>query len=278
MSAFQVIGDPVLHSSSPAIHRAMLDELGLDIPYSAKVVRKGGLADYLAWARENGITGFNATMPHKEDLLPLLDRLDGDAAVCKAVNTVCLRDGKWIGHNTDGAGCLEALKAAGMDPAGQMVLVLGAGGAAKAVIPKLIQGGAEAVFVCNRNLERAAALCAWDKLGRLAPADFAPETLGRLAWQCSLVVNCTSLGMEGTGAQFEDFGFLEALPPSAGVYDLIYHPNETELLRRVRLRGLRTANGLGMLAWQAVLSLEFFLDRPLDRPRMAAVAAHALGY
>ena len=110
----QVIGDPVLHSLSPKIHGAMLRELGLDIPYDAHVVQKGGLPGYLVWARDNGVAGFNATMPHKEDLIPLLDDLGEDAARFGAVNTVCLRDGKWIGHNTDGEGCLAALKGCGM--------------------------------------------------------------------------------------------------------------------------------------------------------------------
>lgn len=254
----------------------MLAELGLDIPYTARVVRRGELADYLAWAEENGVTGFNATMPHKEDLLPLLDELDGDAKLLGAVNTVCRRRGRWVGHNTDGAGFLQAMREAGMDPGSRTALVLGAGGAAKAVVPALIQGGANAVFVANRSIKKAAALCAWDELGRLTPADFTPETLGRLAGRCDLVVNCTSLGMGGTAGQFPDFDFLDTLPRSAGVYDLIYHPAETELLMSARLRGLRTSNGLGMLVWQAVFALEFFLDTPLDRPRMAAAAATAL--
>lgn len=274
MSALQVIGDPVLHSKSPLLHGAMLRELGLDIPYTAHVVKKGELPAYLAWAAENGVTGFNATMPHKEDLLPLLDGLDESAARCGAVNTVALRDGKWIGFNTDGPGCLEALKEAGMDTNGRAVLVLGAGGAARAVVPALISGGAERVFVANRNLQRAEALCGGDD--RLSHAPFDPETLVRLAGQSGLVVNCTSLGMADTPSQFDEFSFLDALPGGAGVFDLIYHPAETELLKQARLRGLAASNGLGMLIWQAVLALEIFLDRPLDRPRMAAAARAAL--
>ena len=99
----QVIGDPVLHSKSPVIHTAMLAALGVeDITYTARVVRRGELPDYLAWAGENGIIGFNATMPHKEDLVPLMDELDNAARAIGSVNTVCLRDGRLIGHSTDG--------------------------------------------------------------------------------------------------------------------------------------------------------------------------------
>ena len=272
----QVIGDPVLHSKSPMIHGAMLWSLGLDVPYTAHVVRRGGLPDYLRWAGENGVTGFNATMPHKEDLLPLLDEIDPAARAVGAVNTVCLREGRWVGFNTDGGGAVAALRDADMDPAGITVTLLGAGGAAKAVALALAQAGAARVFVCNRTLGRAEELCALDGSGRLVPAGFDPDTLRRRAAQSRLLVNCTSLGMAGCPDQFTDFGFLDALPGGASVFDLIYHPAETQLLSRAKGRGLRTMNGLPMLAWQAVLALEHFLNRPLDRKALAAVAAAAL--
>lgn len=273
----QVIGDPVLHSKSPLIHGAMLEALGLDVPYTAHVVRRGKLSEYLFWARENGVTGFNATMPHKEDLLPLLDEVDPAARTAGAVNTVCLRDGRWMGFNTDGAGAVEALRdGLDIDPAGLTVTLLGAGGAARAVALALSRAGAERVFVCNRTLSRAEALCSQDPLGRLAPAAFDADTLSGLAAGSQLLVNCTSLGMEGCPSQFESVSFLDALPADAGVFDLIYHPAKTELLAQAERRGLKTLNGLPMLVWQAVLALEHFLDRPLDRSAMAAVATNAL--
>lgn len=274
----QIIGDPVLHSKSPVIQGAMLRALGLDVPYTPHVVRRGGLPQYLAWARENGVAGFNATMPHKEDLLPLLDHIDPAARAIGAVNTVCLRDGRWVGFNTDGAGAVAALKSGlGMEPAGLTITLLGAGGAAKAVALALAEAGAERVFVCNRTLERAQALCAQDPLGRLAPAGFDSDTLSGMAGISRLLVNCTNLGMEGCPHQFEDFSFLDALPREAAVFDAIYHPAETQLLCRAKGRGLSTLNGLSMLVNQAVLALERFLDRPLDREAMAAAAADALG-
>ena len=271
----QVIGDPVLHSKSPAIQGAMLAALGLDIPYDAHVVRRGELPQYLAWARDNGVTGFNATMPHKEDLLPLLDEIDPAARRVGAVNTVCLRDGKWVGFNTDGGGAVAALEGAGLWPV-QTVALLGAGGAAKAVALTLSAAGAGQVWVCNRTLSRAEELCAQDPLGRLKPAPFDSDTLAKLCQTADLLVNCTNLGMEGCPHQFEDFGFVDALPSRAGVFDLIYHPAETELLAHARRRGLPTVNGLPMLVNQAVLALEHFLARPLDRVAMAAAASGAL--
>lgn len=273
----QVIGDPVLHSKSPAIHGAMLAWLGLDVPYTARVVRRGELPEYLRWARDNGIAGFNATMPHKEDLIPLLDQIDPAAKVLGAVNTVCLRDGRWVGFNTDGGGAVAALEdGLGIGPAGMTVTLLGAGGAAKAVALALAQAGAARVYVCNRTKARAEALCALEPSGRLIPAGSDSQGLGRAAAQSQLLVNGTNLGMEGCPGQFEDFSFLDALPGGAAVFDLIYHPAETQLLSQARRRGLRTMNGLPMLVNQAVLALEHFLDRPLDRPAMAAVAAAAL--
>ena len=274
----QVIGDPVLHSKSPVIHTAMLAALGLDgIAYTARVVRRGELPDYLGWARENGVIGFNATMPHKEDLVPLMDALDGAARAVGSVNTICLRDGRLYGHSTDGPGFLAALEhELHVSAAGLTVTLLGAGGAARAVACALVRAGAARVYVCNRTEARAAALCVLDPTGCLAPNRFDTETLSRLAADSDLLVNCTNLGMEGCPGQFTDFSFLDALPQGAAVYDLIYHPAETELLRQARRRGLAAANGLSMLVWQAVLALEYFLDRSLDREKLARAAAAAL--
>ena len=269
----QVIGDPVLHSKSPRIHGAMLQSLGLDIPYDAYVVKKGELSAYLAWAKDNGITGFNATMPHKEDLIPLMDELGEDAARFGAVNTVCIREGRLIGHNTDGEGCLAALKEGGLWPA-RRIVVLGAGGAAKAMALKLAASGAERVWVCNRTLSKAEALCA--PLPNMTPAGFDPDTLARLCEEADLVVNGTNLGMEGCPHQFPSFEFLDVLSPHAGVFDAIYHPAETALLSRAKKRGLTVCNGLPMLIHQAIFALEYFLDRPLDHARMAEVVQNAL--
>ena len=274
----QVIGDPVLHSKSPAIHGAMLAALGLsDVTYTARVVRRGELPDYLAWAGKNGVVGFNATMPHKEDLVPLMDELDGAARSIGSVNTVCIRDGRLSGHSTDGPGFLAALEyELNVSPAGRTITLLGAGGAARAVACALAQAGAARVYVCNRTVERAAALCALDPSGRLIPNRFDSDTLSRAASCSDLLVNCTNLGMEGCPGQFADLTFLDALPRKAVVYDMIYHPAETELLQQARLRGLTTCNGISMLIWQAVLALEYFLDQPLKREDMARAAAAAL--
>ena len=272
-----VIGDPVLHSKSPLIQNTMLAALGLDYIYLCQSVPRGETETWLRCAAFCGYAGFNATMPHKEALVPRMDELDEDARMYGAVNTVCLREGRCYGYNTDGRGFLAALEQAGVATRGQNVLILGAGGAAKAVAPKLCQAGdARQVVVANRTVEKAAALCAGAEKGRMIPVGFSPEELRRAAEQCDLLVNCTNLGMEGTGGQFSDFSFLEALPSHAAVCDVIYAPAETELLRRARERGLRTLNGLGMLIWQAVFALEHFTQTRIDGKAMVPLVEDAL--
>ena len=270
-----VIGDPVAHSKSPLIQNTMLKALGLDYVYLCQPVPRGQCREWLECAKFAGYAGFNATMPHKEELVPLLDELDGDAKLIGAVNTVCIREGKTYGYNTDGEGFLRALADEGINPAGKRVTVLGAGGAAKAVCLKLAQAGAE-VVVCNRTVSRAAELCAHDP-ARMRPAGFDTDTLRREAGECQLLVNCTSLGMEGTGRQFADLSFLDELPLAAPVVDLIYAPAETELLCRAREKGHHTANGFGLLVNQAVLSLEHFTDTPIDAAAMKKLLAEKLG-
>ena len=268
MTMLQVIGDPVLHSKSPLIHTTMLDYLGLDISYTPHVVKKGELSQYLAFAKVHGVTGFNATTPHKEDLIPLVDELGQDAQRCGAVNTVCFRNGKWIGHNTDGEGCLAALQAQGLWPA-RGVVILGAGGAAKAVALRLAREQAGPIWVCNRTLSKAQQLCQLDPAGVLIPAGFDPDTLTQLCAQAQLVMNCTNLGMAGCAGQFPDFSFLDAVPQGAGVMDLIYHPAQTQLLQQAQAKGLKTCNGLPMLVYQAIFALEYFLNRTLHKEELA---------
>lgn len=269
-----VIGDPVGHSKSPLIQNTMLKALGLDYVYLCQPVPRGQCKAWLDCAKFAGYAGFNATMPHKEELVPLMDELDEDARLIGAVNTVCIREGKAWGYNTDGEGFLRALADEGIHPAGRKVMVLGAGGAAKAVCLKLAQAGAE-VTVCNRTLDKAQAICDHDP-EHLRPAGFTDGELAREAARCDLLVNCTSLGMEGAAGQFADFSFLDSLKQGAPVVDLIYAPAQTELLRQAKSRGHQTANGLGLLVNQAVLSLEYFTGTAIDAAEMKKQIAEVL--
>lgn len=270
MKKLCVIGDPVEHSKSPLIQNTMLKELGLDKDYiyTHQLVRRGETEAWLERAIAEGYAGFNATMPHKEVLVSLMDELDEDAAMYASVNTVCIKDGKVYGYSTDGRGFLAGLADAGISAEGQRIVLLGAGGAARAVALKLAQQGAERVYICNRSPAKAEELCR--KNSRvLVPEDFAPATLKRLAGESGLLINCTSLGMDGTAGQFEEFSFLEALPEGAAVCDLIYAPAETLLLSRARRLGHKTLNGLAMLHWQAIFALEHFTGARLNGSAMA---------
>lgn len=270
-----VIGDPVLHSKSPVIQNAIISALGLDYIYLCQPVPQGEAGRWLSCAAFAGYAGFSATMPHKEELVPLMDWLDPLARKCAAVNTVCLREGKAYGYNTDGGGFLRALADLGVEPAGKQVVLLGSGGAAKAVAAALAEAGA-AVNVCNRTAAKAEELCKMDPV-RLTPAGFEIDILCKLCGRADILVNCTSLGMEGTRGDFGDLSFVDALPPGAAVCDVIYAPPETALLRRAREGGHPTMNGLGMLLHQAILALEHFTGEKLDVEKAKEAALKALG-
>lgn len=275
MKQLCVIGDPIAHSKSPLIYGVMIKELGLNYVYRTQLVTADETADWVARAKAEGYAGFNATMPHKEALVPLVDVLDGDAKQYGSVNTVCITDGKLYGYSSDGRGFMAALANEGISVSGKRIALLGAGGAAKSVALTLAAQGAERVYICNRTALKANELCKLDA-DVLIPEDFSRETLHRVAGDCDLLVNSTSLGMAGTAGQFEDFSFLDSLPPETPVCDLIYAPAETELLRRARALGHKTMNGLGMLIWQAIFALEHFTETKIDGPAMAARLGQAL--
>lgn len=269
-----VIGDPVMHSKSPMIQNAMIEALGLDYIYLCQPVPRGEAHLWLRNAAYAGYAGFNATIPHKEELFPLMDEVDEFARKSGAVNTVCIKKGKYYGFNTDCGGILRALADLGADPAGKQVLLLGAGGAAKGVAVALTGVGAR-VTVCNRTVDRAQELCRIDP-GKMTPAGMEPKILCKLAEGSQVVINCTSLGMERTGADFDDLRFVEALPPGAAVLDAVYAPPETSLLKKARETGHPAANGMGMLLHQAILALEHFTGESIDVEKAKAAALRAL--
>ena len=269
-----VIGDPIGHSLSPVIQQAMLDALGLDCTYERIRVPGGTTADWLPTAFSLGLAGFNATMPHKADLVPLMDELSEDARLYRSVNTVVLRDGHILGFNTDGEGFLRSLLEEGIETTGKHIAVFGAGGAARSVVLKLAATGAEHITVCCRSPDKAAGLAAASPAVRIA--DLSRQSTDAVLAGADLLVNCTPLGMQGVDADFEDFSFLDALPASAPVCDLIYRPLKTSLLLEAEKRGHSTQNGLGMLIHQAILALEHFADMELDAAAMKAVVLERL--
>jgi shikimate dehydrogenase len=259
-----IIGDPVAHTRSPAIHNAAFAALELDYAFVAFPVRAGAGYDAVRAARTLGLAGLNVTMPHKDDAARACDELTPAAAALGAVNTVVLRsDGSLLGASTDGEGLVRALADDDVAPAGRRVLVLGAGGAARAIVQALGAHGAS-VAVAARRLPAATAAAA------LAPDAHAVALADVDAWvpDADVVVNATPLGMKGEPAPFTT----DALHPGQLVVDTVYHPPETPLVGAARARGARATNGLGMLVHQAALAFELWTGRaaPLEVMQRAA--------
>lgn len=275
MKQLFVIGDPVAHSLSPLLHQTMIDQTGTAYRYDVRTVRPEELPAFVRWAKDGGCAGFNVTMPHKEAILPLLDEVDTTAASCGAVNTVCIREGRAIGHNTDGTGFLDSLAGQGFYPQGRTVLLLGAGGAAKAIGHALAAAGAGRIIVCARRLERAAALAA-QLPGCGEGIVLAQDAIQQAASACDLLVNATPLGMAGSPA-FARLDFLQAMPPHAVVYDLVYHPRRTALLEAAARQGLRTVGGIDLLIRQAVRAFTFFTGETPDTAALYDALREPLG-
>ncbi|MEO6126325.1 MAG: shikimate dehydrogenase [Ilumatobacteraceae bacterium] len=266
-----VIGSPVTHSLSPAIHNAAFAASGLDWVYTAFEVVPGAASAALAAMRALGIAGLSVTMPHKDDVAAGVDVLDSASAALRTVNTVVLQpDGRLAGHSTDGDGFVASLRDAGCDPAAMTVAVLGAGGAARSVIDALVRSGAERVVVVNRSAERGAAAAA------LAGARGSVGSAGDIA-AADLIVNATSVGMGQHGAGNHHIPFDPDLIQARHVVaDLVYHPLDTALLHAARQRGAVAVDGLGMLIHQAVLQQQLWTGRRPDPLVMRAAAEHEL--
>lgn len=264
-----VIGDPVAHSLSPIIHNAAFAATGFDGVFVALPVRPADLGEAIAGVRALDLLGLSVTMPHKAAVIGHLDDVQPAAAALDAVNCV-VRDGdRLVGTNTDGAGFVDALTAASVDLDRARVLVLGAGGAARAVVRALADAGAVEIGVANRTAEKAeAAVLLGGSAARVVEVDAAPDY--------DVVVNATSVGMGGAA---ED-GVLplpaDRLRADHVVVDLVYEPVATGLLVAARSVGARTVDGVGMLVHQAAHA--FALWTGLDAPVavMDAAAREAL--
>ncbi len=268
----EVIGDPIAQSKSPDIHRFWLDQLDLAGDYRRFRVPTGDLADYLAGARADvDWRGCNVTMPHKQAIIPLLDRLSPEARAIGAVNTVVREDdGSLTGHNTDAAGFLEPLKPwLAERHLFRMARILGTGGAARAIVSALAGEGFTLVLA-GRDPAKARAL-----LEELAPGEHYVAPLGHFAdvtdfpfddraGCLDLVVNATSLGMAGQPPL--DFDLSHA-PPGSILYDIVTAPAETPFLAAARARGTPTIDGLAMLIGQAAAAFRLFfgVEAPRDR-------------
>ena len=271
-----LLGYPLAHSLSPLMHNAALEAAGLDWRYEAMPVPAHELAGAVAAIRGDDYAGANVTVPHKEAVAPLLDGLTPVAAAIGAVNTLVKKEGRLLGHNTDAAGLLADLYAHEVKIADQPVLILGAGGAARAAVAACAGAGAEIRVVARRRAQAEAlqALVPSQTPGASATIeifDWTPLGLLLASDDPALILNTTPLGMT---PHLEGTPWIEGtpFPPDAFVYDLVYNPPETLFVRQARSAGLRAATGLGMLVEQGALAFELWTERQAPREVMREAA------
>lgn len=273
-----LLGHPLGHSLSPLIHNTMFDHLGLDYCYLPVEVTRENLATVFNGLRRMNVVGCNVTIPHKVAILELLDELDPQAARLGAVNTVCFREGRAIGYNTDGQGFLRSLEEAGMAGVdGKNIFVLGAGGAARAIAMSLAAGGADSIYLCNRNRDKALAL-AEEINKKIRPcvetvaAELAAQ--GPLLKRCQLLINATSVGMRPHHDHLPIAA--EALSAHLTVADIVYNPRTTKLLAAAQAVGCPIVHGLGMLIHQGALGFTLWAGHEPPIDRMLATALNRL--
>ena len=279
-AAYAVIGWPLGHTLSPVMHQAALDELGLEATYTALPTPPGDEADRFQDVRAGRLAGLNVTIPHKLAAFRAMDRLTPAAERTGAVNTV-IRDGANLrGDNTDLSGFAEALRRfGGFDADGATVVVLGAGGAARAAVHALLDSGARRVAVANRTADRARELVQNIEPPTGALLDAYGLADGRLQTDLAaaqLLVNTTSVGMAGGPAPHECPAPPAWLHHGLFVFDIVYRPALTPLLAAAQRRGARTLGGLEMLVMQGAASLEQWAGRPAPARTMLAAARAAL--
>lgn len=269
-----IFGWPVAHSKSPQMHEAAARALGLTLDYERFAVEPGELAAAVREKHDEGIDGYNLTVPHKQAVMALLDDIVPAARTIGAVNTVALEDGGYVGYNTDAPGFVRSLREAGVPVQGARVAVVGAGGAARAGVVGLADAGAAEVTVFSRRSEQAEALVA--SLAEHLQCPLLAAPLGEAAahfGSATLMVQATSATLESNPGANEFAASLpiELLPAEAAVVDMVYQPLKTAVLARAEQRGLSIVDGLGMLVHQGAIAFELWtgFEPPIDVMRAA---------
>jgi len=277
-----IFGDPITHTLSPAMHNAAFEELGIEMAYVPCHVLPKDLKKAVEGAAAMNLAGLNVTVPHKERIIKYLDSIDDRARVIGAVNTVVNEDGVLRGYDTDALGFLRSLQEDyAFDPRGKRIIIIGAGGASRAIVYEFLALGAASLTLVNRTPARAERLageygglfpgadvnvCSMDEFSSCAGGASA-KAIGA----ADLIVNATSVGLMGAGELNVP---LEKLPQGAIVSDIVYRPIETAFLRKAKGLGLRAHSGLGMLVHQGAAAFELWTrrDAPVEVMRQAALA------
>ncbi len=277
-----IIGYPLGHSMSPVMFRAAFEEYGMDLTYDAWEVAPEKLGDFLEMVRssEGEILGFNATVPHKEAVMAAMDEVSEEAQMAGAVNTVVNDGGRLVGYNTDGTGFVRALREeTGFAFDGKRVLIIGAGGAARGVVMALSGEAVSDFIITNRTRERAERLAS--DLKRYFNGGVrvvAPESgeFRQAAQSSDLIVQCTTMGMLHSPVAEASPLAAADISAEAVVYDLVYNPPQTPLMREAERAGARVYGGLSMLVYQGAVGFETWMGRPAPVEAMFEAAQAAL--
>ncbi|MCW4024298.1 MAG: shikimate dehydrogenase [Candidatus Bathyarchaeota archaeon] len=269
---YGVIGDPIEHTLSPTLQNAAFEASELDCVFLAFPVKTGQVKEALDGMRALEICGLNVTMPHKNAVIAYLDEIQEEAKFLKAVNTIHNQNGKLQGYNTDGVGAVNALKENGADPKGKRVLLLGAGGAARAIAFALTKEASE-IVVLNRTESQATELA--NALTEATKKKISSDTLsseslkGHLP-KADILINATSVGMKPA---LQSPAPANLLKPDSAVMDIVYNPVETQLAKDAKATGAKVVSGVEMLIYQGAAAFEIWTGQsaPVDVMRKAAL-------
>jgi shikimate dehydrogenase len=264
---FAVIGDPIDHSLSPNIHSAAFRELNLESSYIAYRIPKGELKDGIESLKKIKIDGFNVTIPHKVEMMKYLDKMDESCSIIGAVNTVTNDEGILKGYNTDMDGFLDPFKKKEIKIQGSKILLLGAGGAARAITAGVAKEKAKHLTIANRTLEKANNLAQFaNKIGLNADA-ITIEMIGNNLQDYDIIVNATSVGLKNEPSPIS----LESIKPETIVYDIVYMPMNTDFLKKAKQKGAKIIYGYEMLLGQAVRAFEIWhgIEAPYNAMKKA---------
>ena len=265
--SFAVIGDPIDHSLSPNIHSAAFREMDLDSSYIAYRIPKGELAEGIEGLKKIKIDGFNITIPHKIEMMKYLDKIDESCSLIGAVNTVSNKDGVLKGFNTDMDGFLEPFKKKELKIADTKVLLLGAGGAARAIVAGFAKEKAKSITIANRTLEKASALSEFAKSIGLDANLIKIEDIKESAKDYDIIVNATSIGLRNEPSPIVFDGINE----KTIVYDIVYMPMNTDFIKKAKENKATIIYGYEMLLGQAIRSFEIWhgIEAPYNAMKKA---------
>jgi len=260
------LGDPVDGNPTGVMEEAAFAAKKLNWRYLTIQVKKGDLPPAFSGLKAMGFRGFNLTMPHKLDIIPMLDELTEAASIIGAVNTVIERNGRWIGENTDGKGFVTALKLAGVDPAGKTFTILGAGGAARAISVECALAGAKAITIINRNEARGRELAALIAEKTTAESRYLHwEPAMTVPTDTEILINATCVGLHPNVTDKPDLDY-STITDRMVVSDVVFNPVDPVFLQEARARGAKTISGIGMLVQQGALNFTLWTgeDAPVD--------------